>query len=188
VIDARIEIYGLREALRELDAIGPRAKWAAVNQIKAASGKLVSIAERTFPDDTAVKAKLEGAVHKGRTGYRVAKARRGIKVQVGGKRTSKGEPVVTLVEKDAAAAIWSMAGMRDGAYANYYGPDRLGRARKKSQSDAYLRVLARDFTLPNYKQRGIWGASQMIYKEAHGELMEAIRKVAEKVNRRIVTK
>lgn len=187
MIDSRIEIYGLKEALYELSLIDKKARWAAVNSLKAASSKLVSMAVDTFPQDNEVKQELSGAVHRGRTGYSQSKAARGVKVKVGAKRTSKGEPVITLVQQDPGAAIFSVAGIRGGAKGKPLGPDRLGRKRQSSQSKAYIRKLEQGFPLQNYTQRGMWRAYRPILKEAEGELMEAIRKVAAKVNRKIVT-
>jgi len=172
VIDARIEIYGLKEALLELQTIAPKARWAAVNSLKAASSTLVSLATETYPSDSAVTDQLKGAVHKGRTGYQQTRATRNVKVKVGGKRTSQGEPV-----------IFSVAGMRDGSKGKPMGPDRLGRKRQKIQSETYVRKLQQGF---GQGQRGMWKNYKAILKEAEGELMDAIRKVAAKVNRKIV--
>jgi len=187
VIDSRIEIYGLKEALYELSLIDKKARWAAVNKLKGASSKLVSMAVDTFPDDNVVEQELSGAVHKGRTGYQHARASRGVKVKVGGKRTARGEPVITLVQQDPGAAIFSVAGIRGGAKGKPLGPDRLGRKRQASQSKAYLRKLDQGFPFQNYTQRGMWRAYKPILKEAEGELMAAIREVAAKVSRKIVT-
>jgi hypothetical protein len=183
VIDSRIEIYGLKEALNELAQIDKKARWAAINSLKAASSKLVAMAADTFPSDAAVEDQLRGAVHKGRTGYQQNAAKRNVKVKVGGRRTRQGEPVITIVQQDAGAAIFSVAGMRDGKEGKPLGPDRLGRKRQASQSKAYIRNLQRGF---GQGQRGIWRAYKPIMKEAEGELMEAIRRVAAKVNRKIV--
>lgn len=183
MIDARIEIYGLKEALLELQTIAPKARWAAVNSLKAASSTLVGLATETYPSDSAVADQLKGAVHKGRSGYQQTRATRNVKVKVGGKRTSQGEPVITLVQSDSGAAIFSVAGMRDGSRGKPMGPDRLGRKRQKIQSETYVRKLQQGF---GQGQRGMWKNYKAILKEAEGELMDAIRKVAAKVNRKIV--
>lgn len=185
MIDSRIEIYGLKEALNELAQIDKKARWAAINSLKAASSKLVSMAADTFPSDAAVEDQLRGAVHKGRTGYQQNAAKRGVKVKVGGRRTRQGEPVVTLVQQDPGAMIYQVAGMRGGSQGKPNGPDRLGRKRKATQSTAYIQHLQRDF---GRYQRGYWQNYKQLFEEAQGQVMDAIRRVAAQVNRKIVTK
>lgn len=185
MIENQVTIYGVKEALAELGQIDKKARWAAVNQIKASSSGLVAMATETYPSEAELQNQLSGTVHKGRTGYSKTKADRGVRVQVGGRRTRQGSPLVTLVQKDSGAMIYSMAGMRDGRAGKPSGPDRLGRKRQKSQSDAYMRNLQRGF---GQGQRGMWKAYSKIYKAAEGDLMDALKQVAASVNRKIVTK
>jgi len=185
MIDSRIEIHGLKEALKELSLVDKKAKWAAVREIKTASGKLIGIAQQPYPTNGDVARRLPGAVHKGRTGYDQSKAYRGIKIKVGGRRTRQGEPVVTLVQQDPGAMIYQVAGMRGGSQGKPNGPDRLGRKRKATQSTAYIEHLQRDF---GRYQRGYWQNYKQLFEEAQGQVMDAVRRVAAQVNRKIVTK
>lgn len=179
---ANIEVYGVRDALKELGQIDKKLRFKATNKIKGASGEMLSIARSTYPDNSTLQDTLPGWSTKGRLGYDKKKVDSGVTVQVGGRSFGQSYAIVTIVQKNAGGALFDIAGLRNGSE-GVGGTDRLGRNREDSQSEAFLRNLNASFGLA---QRGMWRKIKVIRELANGELMKALEEVTAEVNRKLV--
>jgi hypothetical protein len=180
--ETSIEIYGVREALRELGTIDPKLRLKAVGKIKGASGELLAAARENYPSDTQLQESLPGWQKKGRLGYSKATADKGVQVQVGGRSRGNAYAIVTIIQKNAGGALFDIAGLRDGTQGGG-STDKRGRPRQPQQSEAFLRQLDSDF---GKAQRGMWRSIRRIRDLATGQLMKALEEVAEQVNRKLV--
>lgn len=176
-----VQIFGVRDALAELRTIDPKARSAAVREVKRDLAGLLEPARKTYPATTGLRGWSRG----GRLGYDEAKVRAGVQVVVGG-RTPKGAkrfPIVTIVQKNAGGALFSLAGMQKGAQSVRGKKDRLGRPYSKEQSIAFLNAV----TAENGRaQRGLWKAREEIRDSAGESIGVALDKVTKQVNRRLV--
>lgn len=179
---ANIEVYGVRDALKELGQIDKKLRFKAVNKIKGASGEMLAVARSTYPDNSELQDTLPGWSTKGRLGYDKKKVDSGVTVQVGGRSFGQSYAIVTIVQKNAGGALFDVAGLRNGSE-GVGGTDRLGRNRLDSQSEAFLRNLNASF---GKAQRGMWRKIKVIRELADGELMKALEEVAAETNRKLV--
>lgn len=166
-----IQVEGLRDALRELHKLDPKLKWKAVNALKAAGRPLLDEPRQNYP----TRQPLSGWSTRGRTGYNGAKAQAGLQVKVGGRipKGSRVAPAITLVQKNAGAAIFDIAGMRNGR-----GRKSEGGARGAGMIDR----LNADF---GKAQRGLWRARPQIMEQANGALLKAVEDVIADANARL---
>ena len=181
-VSAEIEVFGVRDALRELGKIDKKQRFAAVNKIKSASGELVALARENYPSDAFMNDVMKGWSKGGRLGYSKAAADKGVTVQVGGRSIGNSYAVVTIIQKNAGAALYDIAGLRNGAK-GVGSTDRLGRVRQPQQSKAFLETLTAAY---GPAQRGMWRNIRRIRELATGQLMKALEDVAAEVNRKLV--
>lgn len=179
---AEINVYGVREALKELGQIDKTLRFKAISKIKGASGEMLAVARSTYPDNSQLEDVMSGWSKKGRLGYDKKKVDSGVTVQVGGRSFGDAYSVVTIIQKNAGGALFDIAGFDNGAQ-GVGGTDRLGRNREDSQSDAFLRNLNLSF---GKAQRGMWRKIKVIREVADKELMKALEDVAAQVNRKLV--
>jgi len=179
---ATIELYGVREALRELQQIDPKLRYKAIAKIKAASGEMLQVAREQYPQNNDLQDVMPGWSKKGRLGYDKTAVDRGVQVVVGGRSRGNAYAIVTLVQKNAGGALFDIAGLRNGS-SGVGSPDRLGRERDSSQSEAFLNNLTRAY---GRAQRGLWRQVAKIRELATGELRRALDDVAGDVNRKLV--
>lgn len=176
-----VQLYGVRDALAELRSIDPKMRSAAVREVKRDLSGLLEPARKTYPASTGLKGWSRG----GRLGYDDSKVKQGVQVVVGG-RTPKGAnrfPIVTVVQKNAGGALFSLAGMQNGAKSVRGKKDRLGRPYTTAQSIAFINKL----TAENERaQRGLWKAREEIRDSAGEAIGVALEKVTAQVNRRVV--
>lgn len=180
-VQTDVQIFGVRDALAELRSISPKARSAAVREVKSNLSGLLTPARATYPMTTGLRGWSRG----GRLGYDGSKVRSGVQVVVGG-RTPKGAnkfPIVTIVQRNAGGALFSLAGMEKGRYSVRGGEDRLGRPYTAAQSIAFINKV----TAENGKaQRGLWTARQEIRDAAGESISVALSGVVEKVNKKLV--
>lgn len=181
-VSAEIEVYGVRDALRELGKIDKDLRFKAIGKIKGASGQMLAVARSTYPDNSQLQDVLPGWSTKGRLGYDKSKVDKGVTVQVGGRSFGNSYAIVTIIQKNAGGALFDIAGFADGAQ-GVGDVDRLGRARRNAQSDAFLAALNSAF---GKAQRGMWRKIRTIREMADQELMQALEEVAAQVNRKLV--
>jgi hypothetical protein len=180
--EASIEVFGVRDALRELGQIDPKLRFKAIAKVKAASGEMLAAARENYPQDSDLQDQIPGWSKKGRLGYSKAQVDRGVTVQVGGRSRGNSYAVVTIIQKNAGGALFDIAGLRDGD-TGVGSTDRLGRDRDAKQSEAFLRVLNASY---GKAQRGMWRSITKIRDLSNGALMDALKDVAAEVNRKLV--
>lgn len=181
-VDAEIQVFGVRDALKELGQIDKTLRFKAMAKIKAASGEMVTVARSTYPDNSQLTDVMPGWSKGGRLGYDKKKVDSGVTVQVGGRSVGNSYAVVTIIQKNAGGALFDIAGLRNGAQ-GVGGTDRLGRQRSDAQSDAFLDNLNAAF---GKAQRGMWRKISVIREMSNKELMAALEEVAAQVNRKLV--
>jgi hypothetical protein len=98
---------------------------------------------------------------KGRLAYDKTAVDKGVQIMVGGRARGQGvTPLVTLVQKDAAGALFSQAGT-------------------KNNSD-FSRLLTNVFGKP---QRGLWRSRAFIAQQGTADIMKAVDEVIADANR-----
>jgi hypothetical protein len=181
-VSAEIEVFGVRDALKELGQIDKTLRFKAVSKIKGASGEMLAVARATYPSNADIQDTLPGWSTKGRLGYDKKNVDKGVQIQVGGRSVGNSYAIVTIIQKNAGGALFDIAGLRQGAE-GVGGQDRLGRNRSPEQSEAFLRNLNASF---GNAQRGMWRKIKVIREMADKELMSALEEVAAQVNRKLV--
>lgn len=180
-VSAEINVYGVREALKELGQMDKTLRFKAVSKIKGASGEMLAVARSTYPDNSQLIDIMPGWSKGGRLGYDKKKVDAGVTVQVGGRARGDSYAIVTIIQKNAGGALFDIAGLANGAQ-GVGGTDRLGRNRSDVQSEAFLRNL----NAFGKAQRGMWRKIAIIREMANKELMSALEEVAAQVNRKLV--
>lgn len=180
--EVSIEVYGVRDALRELGKIDKTQRFKAIAKIKGASGEMLAVARDAYPDNGLIDSAMSGWSTGGRLGYDKKKVDRGVQIQVGGRSIGNSYAVVTMIQKDAGGAMYDIAGLRGGSK-GAKGKDKTGRMRQDTQSEAFLQNLNTGF---GNAQRGLWRKFPQIRQLAEGKLMEALAEVASQVNRKLV--
>jgi hypothetical protein len=172
-VSASVEIYGVREALKELGQIDKKQRWKAIAKVKAAGEPLAKAArEKYAPDPVLIsEAGYVSWSKNGRLGYSKAAADKGVQVQVGGRSRGDAYAIVTIVQKNPGAAMFDIAGFANGAYAK--GP----------QGEAFIAKLNREY---GKAQRGMWRNIAVIRKIGNDEIIRALEEVAAEVNRKLV--
>lgn len=181
-VSAEINVYGVRDALKELGQMDKTLRFKAISKIKGASGEMLAVARGTYPDNSQLQDVMGGWSTKGRLGYDKKKVDQGVQVQVGGRSFGNAYSVITIIQKNAGGALFDIAGLAQGSQ-GVGGTDRLGRNREDSQSEAFLRNLNSAF---GQAQRGMWRKIKIIREMADKELMTALEEVAAQVNRKLV--
>lgn len=180
-VGADIQVYGVRDALRELGQIDKKQRFRAINKMKAASGELVALGRSSYPAEQPMRGWTKGT-RGGRLGYDKNKVDKGVQVTIGGRSFGNTYSLVTLVQKDAGGALFDIAGLQNGDQ-GYPSSDRLGRPRQKAQTDAFLANLNADY---GKAQRGMWRKIKLIQEAANDRLMQALEEIVAEVNRKLV--
>ena len=106
-LETTAEITGLKQALSELSKLDKSARFKAAAKIKASSPAMLENARAQFPADIGVTV-IHGMRNKGRLGYNKQAVDKGVQIMVGGRSRGQGiTPLVTLVQKNAAGALFS---------------------------------------------------------------------------------
>ena len=164
-LETGVEITGLKQALSELSKLDKSARFKAAAKIKASSPAMLEEARRQFPADVGITM-IHGMApskkgKKGRLAYDKTKVDKGVQIMVGGRSRGVGiVPLVTLVQKDAAGALFSQAGT-------------------KSVTD-FTKLLTNVFGRP---QRGLWRSRKFIAEQGTADIMKAVDEVIADANR-----
>jgi len=159
-LETTAEITGLKQALSELSKLDKSARFKAAAKIKASSPAMLEEGRKQFPADIGISV-IHGWKNKGRLAYDKAKVDKGVQIMVGGRSRGQGiTPLVTLVQKDAAGALFSQAG-------------------SKNNSD-FSRLLTNVFGRP---QRGLWRSRKFIQEQGTADIMKAVDEVIADANR-----
>ena len=159
-----VEITGLKQAMTELGKMDKSARFKAAAKIKASSPALLENVRAQFPADIGVTTIHGWAPSKkggGRLAYDKAKVDKGVQIVIGGRARPGVTPLVTLVQKDAAGALFSMAGNAGGV-------------------GQFSKLLTNVFGRP---QRGLWRSRAFIQEQGTADIMKAVDEVIADANR-----
>jgi hypothetical protein len=158
---ATIEVIGVKEMLRDLKQIDPEARKQFAKDAKQIASPIVVAAQGSYPAQA-----LSGMKYRWTQNGRqllpwdARKARRGITVKVDAGRKKDG--VVTIIQKDSAAAIYDIAGR---GTSNRFGDALTAFAGNPS--------------------RVMWPAAEAHITDVQAEMTKAIEQVAKEIERRI---
>ena len=159
-LETTAEITGLKQALSELSKLDKSARFKAAAKIKASSPAMLEEGRKQFPAEIGISM-IHGMRNKGRLGYNKAAVDKGVQIMVGGRARGQGiTPLVTLVQKNPAGALFSQAGT-------------------KNNSD-FSRLLTNVFGKP---QRGLWRSRAFIAEQGTADIMRAVDEVIADANR-----
>ena len=164
-LNTSVEITGLKQALSELSKLDKSARFKAAAKIKASSPAMLEEGRKQFPADIGITM-IHGWApskkgKKGRLAYDKTAVDKGVQIMVGGRSRGQGiTPLVTLVQKNAAGALFSQAG-------------------SKNNSD-FSRLLTNVFGRP---QRGLWRSRKFIAEQGTADIMKAVDEVIADANR-----
>jgi hypothetical protein len=161
-----VEITGLKQALSELSKLDKSARFKAAAKIKASSPALLEEARRQFPADIGITM-IRGMNNKGRLGWNKTAVDKGVQIMVGGRARGKGiVPLVTLVQKNAAGAMFSQAGTKD-------------------KTTDFGKLMNNVF---GTSQRGIWRSRAFIAEQGAADIMKAVDEVIADANRALMAR
>lgn len=185
---ASYQIYGIQEALTEINKVDRTLRRQITKDIQAGAGaRLVGSARSFIPTKTPLSRMTNGNMIKGRdgTGWQRERVLRGIRTVVG-KRGSRARTVsfsngttvdfkatqyqlLVLQQKDVAGAIWDHAGIRGGSQ--------------------FITNLLTDgeHVGPAAAPRAMEPAAMKVLPEVEREVEKIVTKVMEIVNRNLVT-
>ena len=162
-LETGVEITGLKQALSELSKLDKSARFKAAAKIKASSPAMLEESRRQFPANIGISV-IHGMAPskkgKSRLGYDKTKVDKGVQIMVGGRARNGVTPLVTLVQKDAAGAMFSQAGTKN--------------------SSQFSNLLASTFGKP---QRGLWRSRKFIAEQGTADIMKAVDEVIADANR-----
>lgn len=163
-LETTAEITGLKQALSELSKLDKSARFKAAAKIKASSPAMLENARAQFPADIGVTV-IHGMApskkgKKGRLAYDKTAVDKGVQIQVGGRSRNGVTPLVTLVQKDAAGALFSQAGTKN--------------------TSQFANLLTNVFGKP---QRGLWRSRAFIAEQGTADITRAIDEVIADANR-----
>ena len=173
-VELEVQVYGVRDTMALLRQMDPKTKWAAINKIKASGGDLVAAAREHFP----ATQPLEGwgtGVRGGRFGWQPSKVQSGVQIQVGGRtpRYANAYPMVTLVQKNAAGALFDIAGLR-------------GNSQSQARTEGQKRFTAVLTSVHGRAWRGMWRNIRKINEIGSDAVLKAVSEVAADMNRKLV--
>jgi hypothetical protein len=158
-LETSAEITGLKQALSELSKLDKSARFKAAAKIKASSPAMLEEGRKQFPSEIGVSM-IRGWGNKGRLGYNKTAVDKGVQIMVGGRARSGVTPLVTLVQKSAAGAMFSQAGTKNNSQ--------------------FSDLLASVFGRP---QRGLWRSRAFIAEQGTADIMKAVDEVIADANR-----
>jgi hypothetical protein len=154
-----VEITGLKQAMTELSKLDKSARFRAAAKIKASSPAMMEEARRQFPSEIGVSM-IRGMGNRGRLGYKKTEVDKGVQIVVGGRARPGVTPLVTLVQKSAAGALFSQAGTQN--------------------TSQFADLLTNVFGKP---QRGLWRSRKFIQEQGAADIMKAVDEVIADANR-----
>lgn len=173
-VSASVEVYGVKEVFKQLGEIDRKTKFKAIAKVKAAGAPALAQARENYPNDPVLVNKKGNPswISSGRLGYSKKEADKGVVIQIGGRARGGAFPIVTIVQKNPGAAMFDIAGFKDGS---------KGEGGKRGE--AFIDKLNREY---GEAQRGMWRNVKEIRGLANDAILKAIDEVAAEVNRKIV--
>ncbi len=162
-----IEVYGVKDAIKELRTIDPEYRKQLTRDVKIVAEPVTSEAKSNYPSNYLSGMKFRWAP-KGsiKFPYDQGKAQKGVSVKIDTRRGSEGTIVIT--QKDPAAAIIDMAGKRGGS---------------GKRGESFTSNLSR-FGPPS---RVMWPAYEHHADEVEKNMAKIVEGVMDQVNRNMVT-
>jgi len=161
---ADLQLYGVRDTMRQLNSLDKQLKQQAVRDIKTAAEPLRATVAASIPGASP----LTGWQHKGRTGW----TRSGTRVVTvyGGRARREREvwPLVSIVLKGAAASMWDMAGRASQG--------------KTAQGRAFVGYL------PGRASRSAWPAAERMLPQIQQAVARAVADVSQQMNRNLASR
>jgi hypothetical protein len=164
---AQIEVYGLKEALKELRQVEPDFRKIVNKEAKDLAKPAVDDAKAAYPPR--LLSGMERAwTQRGNAKfpYSQQKAQRGVSVKVD--TSKRNSSVISIIQKDPAAAIIDMAGKKGGSNA---------------QGARFISALTLQFGLPS---RVMWPAYDRNARAVEQNMVELVERVMDAVNRNLV--
>jgi hypothetical protein len=165
----KVEVYGAKEAIRELGNIDKVRRRQLTKDAKKIAAPVVEAAKNSYPTEY-LSGMARGWTQRGnqKFPYSQANARKGISVKVSASRKDSG--VISIIQKDPAASIVDMAGKAGG---------------QSPQGARFVQTLTMMFGGPS---RVMWPAYESNEGRVEREMLELVEEVAREVNRRLVMK
>jgi len=160
---ATVEVIGVKQMLQDLRQIDPEARKQFAKDAKQIASPIVVAAQAKYPQQ-ALSGMRYRWISKGRQllPWDQRKARRGIQVKVDAGRKKDG--VVTIIQKDPAAAMY----------------DRAGAGKQNRLGDALTAFAGNP-------SRVMWPSAEAHITDVQAEMTKALEQVATEINRRIAT-
>ena len=166
---AGIEVYGVKEAIKELRNIDPQLRRDLNRDAKEIAAPIVNAAKANYPAVLLSGMKYNWNYRKKslKFPYIQAKAQRGVQVKVDTSKKNQG--TIVVIQKDPAASIYDMAGKKGG---------------DSMQGSRFISALTLHFGPPS---RVMWPAAEANMTSVNGNMVDLIASVMEQVNRNMVT-
>ena len=166
-VSAKIEVYGLKDALKELNKLDSTLRKQITKDAKEVAKPVVSDAQSKYPV-TILSGMKYNWVQKGKQKfpYDQVRARKGVSVKVDTGKRNVG--TIVIIQKDPAAAIIDMAGKKGGTSA---------------QSDRFISALTMMFGMPS---RVMWPAYNSNADAVQKNMVELVETVMTAVGRKLV--
>ena len=167
IVSAKIEVYGVKDALKELNKIDPALRKQITKDAKAVAKPVVTDAQSKYPP-TILSGMKYNWTQKGKQKfpYDQGRARKGVTVKVDTGKKNVG--TIVIIQKDPAAAIIDMAGKKGGTSA---------------QSDRFISALTMMFGMPS---RVMWPAYDSNADAVNENMVELVEQVMSAVGRKMV--
>jgi len=166
-VSVSTEVYGIKDAIKELKKIDPEYRKQLNKDAKAIAQPVTDAAKSAYPVQFLSGMKY-GWAQKGRVKfpYDQGRAQKGVQVKVNTSRKNQGTIVIT--QKDPAAALIDMAGKKGGS--NARGVAMINNLQTKFGSPSRIMWPAYDAKAPQIEQN----------------IADLVETIMEKVNRNIV--
>lgn len=162
-----IEVIGAKETLKELRQLDPEMRKQFQKDAKQIAQPIVSDAQNRYPSKFLTgMARMWSDRNVVKFPYDQGKARKGVQVKID--TSKRNSSVITIIQKDPAAAIIDMAGKKGG---------------KNEQGARFISALTLHFGTPS---RIMWPAAEANMGAVTDEMTKAISVVAGEIERRIV--
>ena len=158
-----VEITGIKQAMTELSKLDKSARFKAAAKIKASSPAMMEETRRQFPSEIGVSMIHGMGVSKkgaSRLAYDKTAVDKGVQIVIGGRARPGRTPLITLVQKSAAGALFSQAGTKT--------------------TSQFSNLLTNVFGKP---QRGLWRSRKFIAEQGSADIMRAVDEVIADANR-----
>lgn len=166
-VTTTVQVYGVKETLKELNSIDPVARRQFTKDAGKAAAPIMDAAKARYPHQylsgMANNWGVNGVV---KFPYSQSKAIKGVQIKVDTKKKSLS--VITIIQKDPAASIIDMAGKKGG---------------KNNRGYAMISNLTANFGPPS---RVMWPAAVGKTDEVEANMLVVIESVMDELNRNLM--